>query len=249
MTMRLSPISAIVPICLLLAWEVAARAGSIDSKTFSQPTAITVAILDALGDGSLLRATRETLEAAVAGLVLGFVIGAILGIFLGLQNVIEIAARPTTEMLRSIPAIAFTPLALLLLGFGFSMEVSVVAYACCWPIFIATLTAVRSIDHRLLEVAAVLEMSPGRRLCSIIAPAVFARVVVGLRTAIAFALVVAVTVEILSNPRGLGYALIVAQQTFRPDLMYALIVWLALLGALFGGLSKLLEYTRLGRPS
>ncbi|MBN9084440.1 MAG: hypothetical protein BGP04_12495 [Rhizobiales bacterium 62-17] len=245
--MRPSPLSAIVPICLLLGWEVATRTGTLDPRIFSQPTAIVAAIAEAARDGSLIQATRETLEAAVVGLVLGFVFGVALGILLGLRTGLEVAARPTTEMLRSIPAIAFTPLALLLLGFGLSMEVAIVAYACCWPIFIATLTAVRNIDPRLLEIASVLEMSPQRRLRTIIAPAVFARVVVGLRTAIAFALVVAVTVEILSNPRGLGYALIVAQQTFRPDLMYALIVWLAILGAIFGGLSKLLDYTRIGR--
>ena len=51
-----------------------------------------------------------------------------------------------------------------------------------------------------------------------------------MRVAVGFALVVAVTVEIVVNPRGLGYSLIVAQQSLRIDLMYAQLLWLSILG-------------------
>jgi NitT/TauT family transport system permease protein len=129
----------------------------------------------------------------------------------------------------------------LIFGFSLTMESIIVGYAACWPVMIATMAATRRIKPRLLEVAAVLEMTPVERLWTIIAPAVFSRVVVGLRVAIGFALVVAVTVEILVNPRGLGYSLILAQQTFRPDLMYAHIVWLAVLGTIAGALSSQLD--------
>ena len=64
---------------------------------------------------------------------------------------------------------------------------------------------------------------------------------VGLRTAVGFALVVAVTVEILINPRGLGYGLIIAQQSLRVDVMYAYLVWLALLGLLVNALLRLAD--------
>jgi ABC-type nitrate/sulfonate/bicarbonate transport system permease component len=240
--MRRPLVSAIVPVILLLGWELGGRFGSIDVRVFSKPTEVVVAGVGALLNGSMVLATLQTLEAAAFGLALGTVAGIAGGIFLGRKNFIEISSRPTVEILRSIPAIAFTPLALLVFGFGLSMEGTVVAYACVWPILISTLAATRNIEPRLLEVASVLELSPIRRLTSIIIPAVFSRVTVGLRTAIGFALVVSVTVEILVNPRGLGYALIVAQQSFRPDLMYAYLVWLAALGMAVGEASKLLDY-------
>ena len=59
-----------------------------------------------------------------------------------------------------------------------------------------------------------------------------------MRIAISISLVVAVTVEIVLNPRGLGYGMIIAQQTLRPDLMYAELLWLGLLG---WGLNAVLE--------
>ena len=43
-------------------------------------------------------------------------------------------------------------------------------------------------------------------------------------------LVVAVTVEITANPIGLGYALIVAQESMKPDRMFVFLVWIGFLG-------------------
>jgi NitT/TauT family transport system permease protein len=90
--------------------------------------------------------------------------------------------------------------------------------------------AVRGIEPRLLEVAQALELSFAERMRKIILPAALGRINVGVRVAVGFALVVAVTVEIVVNPRGLGYSLIVAQQSLRIDLMYAQLLWLSILG-------------------
>jgi NitT/TauT family transport system permease protein len=79
------------------------------------------------------------------------------------------------------------------------------------------------------------------RIRKIIIPAVLSRVLVGLRTAAGFALVVAVTVEILINPRGLGYGLIIAQQSLRIDVMYAYLLWLAVLGLAVNALVRLAD--------
>jgi NitT/TauT family transport system permease protein len=100
---------------------------------------------------------------------------------------------------------------------------------------------VRHIEPRLIEISKALEMTTVQRVTKIIVPAVISRVMVGLRTAVGFALVVAVTVEILINPRGLGYGLIIAQQSLRVDVMYAYLVWLALLGISVNALLRLAD--------
>jgi ABC-type nitrate/sulfonate/bicarbonate transport system permease component len=67
-------------------------------------------------------------------------------------------------------------------------------------------------------------------LWKIVLPAAFGRIAVGLRLALAISLVVAVTVEIVLNPRGLGHSMIAAQQALRSDLMYAQLLWLGFVG-------------------
>lgn len=240
-SMTVSWRSVIVPAALLALWELVAASGLAGLDFVSRPSQILIAGIAALANGTLLHATWQTLEAVLFGLSLALAAGVSMGIFLGLSPLSEVATRPSFEGLRSIPSIAFAPLTLLLFGFGLPMEGMIVAYACFWPILITTISAVRNIEPRLLEIAAALEMSTVERVRKIIIPAVLSRVLVGLRTAAGFALVVAVTVEILINPRGLGYGLIIAQQSLRIDLMYAYLLWLALLGLAVNALVRLAD--------
>jgi ABC-type nitrate/sulfonate/bicarbonate transport system permease component len=235
---------AILPVFILAAWEFSSRFGWMTYESLSYPSAIASAGWTALLDGSILLATWQTVQSALFGLLLGGVIGVLLGAILGLSAMFARMAGPTFDGLRAIPSVALMPLGLLLFGWGLSMEVSVVAYACCWPILIATWSAVRGVEPRLLEVADALEMPFAERLWKIVLPAAFARINVGLRIALGVALVVAVTIEIAVNPRGLGYSLVLAQQSLRPDLMFAQILWLALIGFLLNALMRTVEGPR-----
>ena len=61
-------------------------------------------------------------------------------------------------------------------------------------------------------------------------PAVVPRLFVALRLGVQIALVVAVTVEIAANPSGMGYAVMLAQQSLAPDLMLAWLFWIGVVG-------------------
>ncbi len=227
----------VIPIALFIAWEAGSRAGILPMDTLSRPSDILGAAREGLSDGSMLRSTWETCEAAFTGFLVAACSGVLLGIVLGLAPRLERIVGPTVDALRPIPAVALIPLALMLFGFGLRMEASVIAFACVWPILIVTIAAVRGIEPRLLEVARTLEMPFVTRTVKIILPAALGRIVVGLRLALAIALIVAVTVEIVLNPRGLGHGMMGAQQSLRPDLMYAQLLWLALIGWLLNRLT------------
>jgi ABC-type nitrate/sulfonate/bicarbonate transport system permease component len=220
----------VLPLAIVLLWEACARAGLIVAESMSHPSAIAGAAWGTILDGSLLNATRETFGAAIAGMALGAVLGIMGGIALGLSKLLASLMRLSTESLRPIPSVALIPLALLIYGYGFRMEIAVVAFACFWPLLIITESAVRGIEPRLLEVSRALNFGLVDRVAKIVLPAALPRVFVGLRLAAAVALVVAVTVEITANPIGLGYALIVAQESMKPDRMFVFLIWIGFLG-------------------
>lgn len=236
--MRRLLLGSIVPVLFLGVWEIASRTGLLTLESLSRPSDIFIAWYHALLDGSLLIATYQTFEAALLGLAFAAVVGILWGVVLGLSPLVERITGPTIEALRPIPAIAFMPLALMMFGFGVTLEASIVAYACVWPILIVTVAAVRAIEPRLLDVADVLEMPFWKQMWTIILPAAFARINVGLRVAAAISLVVAVTVEIVLNPRGLGYRLILASQELKIGLMYAQLVWLCVVGYLLNAVLR-----------
>jgi ABC-type nitrate/sulfonate/bicarbonate transport system permease component len=239
----------LVPLGLLLIWEVAGRLGLIPVESLSMPSSMWRAGLTLLRDGVLVSATAQTLHTTLEGLAFATLLGVAVGIVFGLFPRVQGVVGPTLEVLRPVPPVAFIPLALLIFGFGVSLEVSIIVLASVWPILIVTVAAVRGIDPRLIEVGRVLELSLARRIKTIVLPATAARIGVGVRIAAGVALVVAITVEIVLNPRGLGYEMIVAQQKLQVDILFALILWTGCVGVLFNLLVAQVERRWLPRVS
>ncbi|WP_284615457.1 ABC transporter permease [Aquabacterium humicola] len=219
-----------VPAVLLLAFELYARQVGAQSDAIAPPSAALRAFGRALADGSLWQATAFTLGATALGLLIGAAGGVLLGIVLGLVPRAARASFLSIEVLRPVPSVALIPLAMLVFGFGLTMEVSVIAFATFWPMLVLAQAAARQIEPRLLEVAAALQLSPVSRLTQIVIPAMLPRLFVALRLGVAIALVVAVTVEIAANPHGMGYAIMIAQQSLDPALMLAWLFWTGVVG-------------------
>lgn len=223
----------VFPVLILAFLEWYARTAGQGSDALSPPSQAVQAFARALmstDEFSIVQATTFTLSSAGAGLLLGASLGVLMGIVLGLSKRASSAGFLTVEVLRTIPSVALIPLAMLIFGFGFRMEISVVAFATFWPILILTQAAVQQVEPRLLEVSLALGLSSYARTTKIVLPAVLPRLFVALRLGVAIALVVAVTVEIAANPSGMGYALMIAQQSLAPELMLAWLFWIGVVG-------------------
>jgi len=220
----------IFPIALLAAWEIFARAGVLAEDVFSRISKIVPAAVDGFADGSILARTYETLGAALFGWAIAAAIGIPLGLLLGLVRPLERLTLVTIEALRPVPSAALIPIVLLIFGFSLQLDATVTAFACVWPVLIVTTGAVRGIEPRLIEVGRALGYGMLARIWRFALPAALPGIAVGLRIAFGIAIVVTVTVEIAANPRGLGYAMITAQQSLRADVMYAYLFWIGIVG-------------------
>jgi ABC-type nitrate/sulfonate/bicarbonate transport system permease component len=218
------------PIGVLLLLEMYARSLAAGSDSIAPPTAAARAFAGAALDGSLWQGTLFTLAAAATGLGVAAVLGIPLGIALGLSPRAARLSWLSVELLRPVPSVALIPLAMLVFGFGLRLEASVVAFASFWPLLILTRAAVWQVEPRLLEVSHVLGLSAWQRGLKIVLPAIVPRLFVALRLGVAIALVVAVTVEIAANPVGMGYAMMIAQQSLDPALMLAWLGWIGVVG-------------------
>lgn len=221
---------AAVPIGFLVVAQLAALNGYLRSDNLAAPSDVAVACWHAIIDGTLFRSTLETLASALGGLALGGSIGLFFSILFGLFQTVDRLMNVTVEAVRPIPSAAIIPVFLLIFGFGFPMEVLIVAFSVTWTMLILTRAAVAGIETRLLEVSRALGFGFGARVYKIILPAALPRIFVAFRLTAAIALIVAVTVEVAANPQGLGYTIMLAEQTLRPDLMFAVLAWIGLIG-------------------
>ncbi len=231
MVARLRP--WVFPLLLLGLLELYVRHVAVSSDALATPSQALQAwwqLLWLSSDEGLWRVTGFTLGTAALGLLLGAGLGLTLGLVLGLSPRAGRMSFLTVEVLRPIPSVALIPLAMLVFGFGVRMELSVVAFATFWPMLILTQAAARQVEPRLLEVSSALGLSAWQRTRWIVLPAMVPRLFVALRLGVAVALVVAVTVEIAANPHGMGYAMMIAQQSMEPARMLAWLFWIGVVG-------------------
>lgn len=93
----------------------------------------------------------------------------------------------------------------------------------------------------------MLRMGFFSRVWKIVLPSALPRLFVAFRIAAAVALIVAVTVEVTANPYGLGFALMFAQQSFRPERMFAILFWIGVLGWSFNEILLFIQHRLFGR--
>jgi ABC-type nitrate/sulfonate/bicarbonate transport system permease component len=222
--------AALLPVVVIVVAQIAATVTHLESDSLASPLDIVAAFFAVLTDGSLLRATADTVMAAFCGCVLGVGVGSLIGIVLGLFRLADDTLDLTIELLRPVPVVALIPVVMMLLGFGARMEIVIIALGLLWPSIVLARAAVREVEPRLMEVSAVLMLGFSARLTKIVLPAIVPQLFMSLKLAAGYALVVAVTVEITANPFGLGYGIMMAQQALRPAEMFAYLLWIGAIG-------------------
>lgn len=112
------------------------------------------------------------------------------------------------------------------------MEVVVAVYAATWPCLVNTLGGVALVHPRMYETANTFRLRRPARLRKIIVPAAAPSILVGARLSMGIAFVVTIVAEMVGNPAGLGYGLMVYQMALRPDALWAYVLVITALGVL-----------------
>ena len=211
-------------------WELLVRSGLVDFETLPAPSGIASAMASLVASGELPAAVLHTLLSTVLGWVLASLVGIGLGLWLGLSERVWRWSMASIEVMRAIPPIALVPVAFLVFGFSLRMELTLIVYVGAWTVLVNAIDGVRSVPREILDVARILRLSKVATIRKVILPAAVPSIVVGLRLALSLALVLAVVAEMVGNPRGLGNALVRAQQALQPEQMFAYVIVTGMLG-------------------
>jgi len=110
---------------LLATWELISRATPKLLLYFPPMSRILAALGDALAAGTILQHGWVTLGRFAAGYLLSAGLAVTLGVMLGYFRFLHGLLATSIELLRPMPSVAIIPVAILLLGIGDGMIVSV----------------------------------------------------------------------------------------------------------------------------
>jgi NitT/TauT family transport system permease protein len=196
---------------------------------FSRPTLVMAKLYELFAGGDIYRHIRVTLTEIALGYALGAAFGLALGFALGRSQFLSSAFQPYIIGLYSIPKIALAPVFIVWLGLGMASKVAVVFVASFFLVFFNTYSGLLSINEELVRLARLMGASWPQTVIRVIMPAAAYQIILGLKTAVPYAVIGAVIGEYIGSNEGLGYYILYASQTYdAPALFSGIIILVAI---------------------
>ncbi|MHA3060597.1 aliphatic sulfonate ABC transporter permease SsuC [Acinetobacter sp. ANC 4636] len=231
----------LVPVVLVIFWQVASVTGWLESRILPAPTAVLGAFWSLSISGELWHHVKISAGRALLGLLVGGGLGLLLGLLNGSSRIASNLLDTTLQMIRNIPALALIPLVILWFGIDESAKLFLVAIGVFFPMYINTYHGIRSVDPQLIEMGKSYGLTRWQLYKDIILPGAMPSILVGLRFALGLVWVLLIVAETISAQAGIGYMTMNAREFLQTDVVLVGILLYALLGKLADVLAQYLE--------
>lgn len=184
-------------------------------------------------NGSLIGHALISTGRVILGFSVAVSLALPLGIVIARSATLEPFIDPVLQLLRPIPPIAWTPLAILWFGIDLKAVVFLIFLGAFWPMLLNTISGIREVPPILGRAAACLGARPDQILFTVVIPAAFPFLFTGLRLAFGSAWITIVAAELIASSEGLGYLIMNARRLLAaPDIIVGMVT-IGLLGLAF----------------
>ena len=232
-------------VAFFLLWEILPRIGVVSSAFLPPISTVLETMWSLYQTGQLGNHLSVSLTRSFIGFVLALAVAIPLGLILGWYKLVAETLNPLLELFRNTTALALMPVFILFLGIGEVSKISLLVYACTWPILLNTIAGVQNVDPLLIKSARTMGLAPYQLFRKVILPAAVPTIFVGIRLAGAISILALVAVEMFGAKAGLGYLIMYSQYSFEiPEMFVGILVMTVLgLGFNYGLLAIEKRYT------
>src|SRR3954467_11389032 len=226
----------IVPLALLLAWDLGVRMTG--TRLVPLPRDVAIMLYDfsfgGIYDDAFGKSIHihfwKSVQRVYGGFFAAAAIGIPLGLLIGRIKVVRDLLDPTLQILRPVPVTAWLPLSMIFFGLGPNAAIFLVFLGAFYPIVLNTTFGVRSVDYRLFEAASMLGCSGSSLFRQVVLPAATPSIFNGLRLGHGFAWILIVVGEMTGVPEGLGAVIMDGRTLSRTDLVISGMIVIGLAG-------------------
>lgn len=228
-TAVISVVGALV--AFLILWQIVVILSGFPPFILPAPLTVVTRWVSAWSAGII----QPHLVATLGEVALGFAVGAgsalIVGYALARSALVERLLSPYLVAAQATPILALAPLIALWFGPGLAGKVLICALIVFFPVAVATMVGIRSVDARLLELGRSLRATRRQVLTTLEIPAALPSILGGMRVGVTLAVVGAIVGEWAGAERGLGVLINLARGSmFDIPLMFATLLTIALVG-------------------
>ena len=221
----------------LAAWSLAVRLFNIPSYLLPAPEDVARLLYE--NRVMFLQNGWVTVQEVLVGFFASVLIATPLAITVVLNRTLERALMPLLVMSQTIPKVAIAPLFVVWLGFGFLPKVAVAFLISFFPILIAAIAGLKSVETDMLDLVRSMGATTGQIVWKVRIPTALPQFFSGLKISICLSVVGAIVGEFVGSDKGLGYLLLTSAGDLNGRLTYATIVILVIIGmVLFGAVCQ-----------
>jgi ABC-type nitrate/sulfonate/bicarbonate transport system permease component len=215
----------------LLAWKGIVIVTGLRPFILPPPEIVATRFVTAVTDGTIAPHLAATLVEVALGFLVGAGLALVVGYALARSAAVERLLSPYLVAAQATPILALAPLFALWFGSGLLGKVVICALIVFFPVAVATMVGIRSVDARLLELGRSLRATRRQILTTLEIPAALPNILGGMRVGVTLAVVGAIVGEWAGADRGLGVLINLARGSlFDTPLMFATLLTIAIVG-------------------
>lgn len=215
----------------VLVWQLIVFLTGYPSFILPGPLTVAQRFVTAWTDGTMGRHAATTLVEILLGFAIGSGLALVAGLALARSRLVERLVSPYLVAAQSTPILALAPLLVLWFGTGLLSKLVITTLIVFFPVAIATMVGIRTVDPGLIEMARSFRAT-GRQIATRIEiPAALPSILGGMRVGATLAVIGAIVAEWAGGESGLGVLINIARGSlFDIPLMFATLLTLALIG-------------------
>jgi NitT/TauT family transport system permease protein len=209
---------------------------------FPHPWGILTRFFSTFGNPQVIRDLGVTVTESLSGFAIAFGLTMMLGYGIAKSRRASQLLMPGLIVANTIPSVALAPFLVLWFGFGLAPKVVTSVIVIFFPMLINNIAAIRTADERLSNLKRFYDPGWVKAFTLFELPAALPMVFSGVKVSITLSVIGAVVGEFVSGSEGLGALVSRAKANFDTELMFAGLIWLALLGLTYYGTASLVYW-------
>lgn len=228
------------PIIIIL-WKAYIALFNVPDYLLPQPEALLQTTIDLLVKGDMLYHIYITLKEVFIGIIIGIFSGLIVGYIVAKSRYIEKLIMPFVLIVQTAPKISLAPLFILWFGLGLESKIALVILVVLFPVMVNEIVVIRSIDKNMYNLMKILNSTSFQKFYHIELPYSLEAILSGIKVAVTQAITGAVIGEMIGAKAGLGYLLILGNETYDIKLVLSSIFVLSIVGLILYIIAEKIE--------
>jgi NitT/TauT family transport system permease protein len=216
-------------VIILATWSLASAA--INNALFApSPLQVWTAWVDMFQHRNFLSDVAWSSFRIIAGFLIAALMAVPLGLLMGSFEVVRSFFQPPINFIRYMPASAFIPLLILLIGLDENEKLIIIWIGVFFQLVLMVMDIAHRVPDEMLNVAYTLGASRWKVFYKVFLPATFPEVVDALRITMGWAWTYLIVAEIVAAERGIGSFILISERFLRSDRIIAAIITIGILG-------------------